>query len=150
MTLYNYAVLKKNNDYLAVFNNSNTYYWDLGHYYDQGYTFLMYVSAFNANSAIEIAKQNVNSELGRLKAELATLRQKYENLQNINNSFGFSTQTNNFNPLDVLGFKTKPDKTELKKRYKSLSQKFHPDKGGSDLLMKMIKDAYDNLNREFT
>lgn len=154
MQLYYFTILKKDNDYLAIFQNQNTQ-WELGHYYDQGFTLVMSVQAFNANSAIEIAKQNAKSEIARLQFELNELRQKYQELQNgqyrnnyrSRSPFGINNQPNNIDPLEVLGFKEMPSKDDLKKRYKSLSQKVHADKGGNDFLMRMIKEAYDNLSK---
>ena len=149
---FHYVVLKKNNEFLAVLTNQNTQ-WEFGHYYDQGFAFFMEVSAFNAKSAIEIAKQNESSEIVKLQAELSTLRQEYQRILNennnmkFNNRFGFSFGSNNINPLDVLGFATQPSQDELKKRYKQLTQKLHPDKDGSNFLMQLIQNAYEQLNR---
>lgn len=154
MQLYYFTILKKDNDYLAVFQNQNTQ-WELGHYYDQGFTLVMSVQAFNANSAIEIAKQNAKSEIARLQFELNALRQQYQELQNerhrssyrSRSPFGINSQSNKIDPLEVLGFKEMPSKNELKKRYRSLSQKVHADKGGNDFLMRLIKEAYEDLSK---
>tara|TARA_R110001583_G_C5632593_1_gene407180 strand:- start:1722 stop:2189 length:468 start_codon:yes stop_codon:yes gene_type:complete len=152
MQLFYFTILKKNEDYLAVFENQNTR-WELGHFYDQGYTLVMSVQAFNAKSAIEIAKQNAKSEIARLQFELNDLRQKYQDLQNEKrwsghrrSPFRGHAQPNNIDPLEVLGFKEMPSKEELKKRYRSLCQKVHSDKGGNDFLMRMVKEAFDNLS----
>lgn len=148
---YHYIILKKNDEYLAVLTNPNTQ-WELGHYYDQGFAFVMEMRAFNATSAIEIAKQNENSEIVKLRAELDSLRQEHQKILNenynlkSNNGFGFSVG-NNINPLDVLGFSTHPDKDTLRSRYKTFSQKFHPDKDGSNFLMQLINSAYEQLNK---
>jgi len=153
MNFFNFAIYKKNNDFLAVITNQNAE-WEIGHYNEQGYIFLMYVSALNANSAIEIAKQNTNSEIGRLQSELAALRQEYQILLKENNnlkfssSFGSSPQSSHFYPLEVLGLDKMPDKEELKKRFKLLSQKYHPDRGGSHLLMTLINEANESLKRQ--
>jgi len=147
---FHYVVLKKNKEFLAVLTNPNTQ-WELGHYYDQGFAFFMEVSAFSASSAIEIAKQNENSEIIKLQAELNALRQEYQKLLvensnlKLNNRFGFSYGSNNLNPLDVLGFSVKPDQDELKKRYRQLAQKLHPDKYGSNFLMQLVQNAYEQL-----
>ncbi len=153
MNFCHFAIFKKNEDFLAVVTNQNTE-WEIGHYNDQGYIFMMYVSAFNANSAIEIAKQNTSSEIGRLQSELSALRQEYQKLVNENNnlkfssSFGSSPQSSHFNPLEVLGFENMPTKEDLKKRYKLLSQRCHPEKNGSNLLMVLINEANDSLKRQ--
>ncbi len=55
MQFFHFAIFKKNENFLAVLTNQNTE-WEKGHYHEQGYIFLMYVSAFTANGAIEIAK----------------------------------------------------------------------------------------------
>lgn len=151
MSMYfHYVVLRKNKEFLAVLSNPNTQ-WELGHYYDQGFAFFMEVSAFNANSAIEIAKQNESSEIVRLQAELSALRQEYQKLLTENGTlkfggrFGFSSRANSPSPLEILGFSDRPDPEELKKRYRQLAQKLHPDKGGNDFLMRLVNDAYEQL-----
>ena len=148
--MYFYVVLKKGKEFLAVLTNTNTQ-WELGHYYEQGYAFVMDVSAFNASSAIEIAKNNENSEIVKIQAELSYLRQEHKKLLNensnlrFNNRFGHSSGLQNLNPLSILGFDEPQNQTELKKRHRELSQKFHPDKGGSKFLMQLINDAYEQL-----
>lgn len=147
---FHYAVLKNQNEFLAVLTNPNTQ-WELGHYHDQGYAFFMNVSAFSANAAIEVAKQNENSEIIKLQSELNALRQEHQKLLNENSNlkfntrFGYSFGANNLNPLDVLGFTAQPDKDELTKRYRQLTQKFHPDKDGNNFLMQLIQSAYEQL-----
>lgn len=149
---YNYVVLKKGGEYLAVLTNPNTQ-WELGHYYDQGYAFCMDVSAFNASSAVNVAKQNEESEIVRLQAQLNSLQQDYQKLMQENqslrfgNRYGQSSSINAINPLEVFGFTSMPDKKELKARYRQLSQKFHPDKEGSNFLMHLINEAYEQLYR---
>lgn len=147
---FHYVVLKKNKEFLAVLTNPNTQ-WELGHYYDQGYAFFMEAQAFSASAAIEVAKQNESSEIIKLQSELNTLRQEYQKLQSENNSlkfnkrFGYSFGANNLNPLDILGFSVQPNQDELKKRYRQLAQKFHPDKDGNNFLMQLIQNAYEQL-----
>lgn len=150
-----FAVFKKNENLLAVITNQNTE-WEKGHYHEQGYIFLMYVHAFTANGALEIVKQNMNSELGRLQAELSALRFELQKVTNENNNLKFgsqfrdSSQSNNSNPLDVFGFTAMPDKDQLKRRYKVLSQKYHPDREGSNFLMSLINEAYEILKNQAT
>lgn len=155
MISYNYVILKKEDNYLAVICNQNTQ-WELGHYYDQGYTFFMNISAFNAKTAIYLAKCNADSEIGKLQSELATLQQQYQKLQSeynkliFNNSFGFNdpNPNSNLNPLEVFGFKNMPSKEELKKQYKLLSTRVHSDKGGTHWLMCIVNQAYEELRKQ--
>ena len=156
MRYYNYIILKKENNYLAVIANNNSD-WELGHYYDQGYAYFMDIRAFNANSAIEQAKQSVNSELIKLKNEINHLYNENKRLRDENhnlkrgNQFNSSTSLHNIKPLEVLGFKEQPTKEELKNRYRSISQKIHPDKeDGSEFIMKLINEAYEQLKKEVT
>jgi DnaJ-domain-containing protein 1 len=146
MYYYQYVVLMKGKEFLAVLTNSNTH-WELGHYYEQEFAFFMEVSAFNASSAIEIAKQNETSEIVKLQAELSALRQENQNLLSENSRlkyqsrFGrnYGTFDSGPSPFDILGFSSSPNQEELKKRYRQLAQKLHPDRGGTNLLMQMCK-----------
>lgn len=45
----------------------------------------------------------------------------------------------------LLGVNPDTDKATIKKRYKTLSAVYHPDKGGSDLMMKRINAAYERI-----
>ncbi len=147
---FHYVVLKKNKEFLAVITNQNTQ-WELGHYCDQGYEIFLEVQAFNANAAIEFAKQKERSEIFKLQLELNALRQEYQKLLSENNNLklnngpGYSFGANKLNPLEILGFSAQPSNEELKARYRQLAQKFHPDKGGSNFLMQLIKNAYEQL-----
>ncbi|MBF1802722.1 J domain-containing protein [Alloalcanivorax profundimaris] len=149
---YHYVVLKKGEEYLAVLTNPNTQ-WELGHYYDQGYAFCMDVPAFNASSAVEVVKQNEKSEIVRLQAQLKSLQHDYKKLMQENQSlrfgdrYGQASSINAINPLEVLGFTSAPDQKDLKLRYKQLSLKLHPDKGGSNFLMRLLNDAYAQLKK---
>jgi len=145
MNLFHYAILKKDNNYLAILTNPNTQ-WELGHYYDQGYSFFMFISAFNANTAINQAKENENSEIFKLQNELNYLRQENQRLSNekFNNS---SLDINNIDPLMVFGFSKTPTRDELKIKYKELSKKLHPDVGGSNFIMQIINKAKEQIDK---
>jgi len=154
MQYYRYIILKKEKNYLAVIANPNSH-WELGHYYDQGYVYFMEINAFNANSAIEQAKQSINSEFIKLKNEIEHLHNENKRLLDenyklrIGNQFNSFTSINNIKPLEVLGFKKQPTKEELKNRYRSISQKIHPDKdNGSEFIMKLVNEAYEQLKKE--
>lgn len=46
------------------------------------------------------------------------------------------------NPYQVLGVKTGADLAEVKKAYRSLARRFHPDVGGDEEKFKEINEAY--------
>ncbi|WP_299021850.1 molecular chaperone DnaJ [uncultured Photobacterium sp.] len=47
---------------------------------------------------------------------------------------------------DILGTDEKTTSADVKRRYKLLSSRLHPDKGGSKALMQMIVQAYEKVN----
>lgn len=149
-TYYNYAILKKGEEYLALYTNPNTHF-ELGHYFDQGYVFLMYQNSYNANSAIALAKQSENSEIAKINAELNWLKQENNRLQQENNNLrnnSFNTpfrQHENHDPYVIFGIDNLATKEEIKKRFQKLSSSLHPDKGGSNYLMSLVNQAYEKL-----
>lgn len=46
---------------------------------------------------------------------------------------------------DVLGVNSNTPNTEIKKRYKFLTSKVHPDKGGSNSLFVLVKNSYEQV-----
>ena len=46
---------------------------------------------------------------------------------------------------EILGLPTNASKEDIKKSYRKLSSKVHPDKGGNEYLFNQVKDAYDIL-----
>jgi molecular chaperone DnaJ len=55
------------------------------------------------------------------------------------------SQTNYY---DVLGVKENSDQDTIKKAYRTLAKKHHPDKGGNDETFKKVSEAYDVLGDE--
>ena len=49
---------------------------------------------------------------------------------------------------DVLGVQVNSDQDTIKKAYRSLAKKHHPDKGGNDEMFKKVSEAYDVLGDE--
>lgn len=50
------------------------------------------------------------------------------------------------NPYDVLGLNKSATETEIKKAYRALAMKHHPDKGGDEELFREIVNAYETLS----
>ncbi|MGF1760749.1 molecular chaperone DnaJ [Photobacterium sagamiensis] len=48
---------------------------------------------------------------------------------------------------DILGTDNNTSSDEVKRRYKLLSTRFHPDKGGSKVLMQLVSQAYDQIGK---
>ncbi|PSW06023.1 DnaJ domain-containing protein [Photobacterium lipolyticum] len=48
---------------------------------------------------------------------------------------------------DILGTDKNTSSDEVKRRYKLLSTRFHPDKGGSKVIMQLISQAYDQVGK---
>lgn len=154
---FKYVILKRKDEFLAIYWNYQLEH-EIVHFYDQGYIFIGEAYASNAQSAIEVAKKNeddivfkLRKELDRTETENNRLRSEIEQLKSnsswsrFNSMSGNRTTPNNLDPLSVLGFSEMPSLADLKKRWKQLSQKFHPDKDGSNLLMQIINDAYNTL-----
>ncbi|WP_332308887.1 hypothetical protein [Enterovibrio coralii] len=48
---------------------------------------------------------------------------------------------------ELLGTKSGDSDTVIKQRYKLLSHRVHPDKGGSKALMQLVRHAYENVSK---
>ena len=44
--------------------------------------------------------------------------------------------------LEILGLQFGASKEEIKKAYRKMAHKYHPDKGGDEAMMKKINEAY--------
>lgn len=49
------------------------------------------------------------------------------------------------NPYEILGIQPGSSETDIKKAYRDLAKKFHPDKGGSEPEFKKINEAYTQI-----
>ncbi len=139
--LPHYVVVKRDDMYLAIAHHdwqnvwNNTIYVFLN---NQGFIHQWQGYAASEENAISQAKEycyqfQLQSEIDRLKDEL--------------NKIKAGGEVYNQNPLIVLGFKEtdSPSQQELKSRKRKLSQVCHPDKDGSEFLMKLINAAYEKL-----
>ena len=137
--------MQKEENYLALIDSRNIDR-EIDFFSEQGYVDIMDIRASTANNAIEKAKESMSLlkiEIDFLKDKNKALVKEITELKN-NNQFDF----NNIKPLEVLGFKEQPTKEELKKRYRALANIAHADKGGSDFIMKLINEAYEQLSKK--
>jgi DnaJ-class molecular chaperone len=56
-----------------------------------------------------------------------------------------SENRSDFANYQWLGFDSIPTKSELKSKYKKLSNIYHPDKSGCGVVMSKINEAYESL-----
>nr|WP_253825667.1 J domain-containing protein [Vibrio owensii] len=87
----------------------------------------------------------LNQELSRLQAENYELKRLNENLKR-NSAWSHET-SGSVRYFELFGFSEFPSPDELKKRYKSLCMRLHPDKQGDKQLFQLINHAYQELNK---
>ncbi|OEE71998.1 hypothetical protein A130_18840 [Vibrio genomosp. F6 str. FF-238] len=85
--------------------------------------------------------------MNELKGDLVAAENEI-NLLNSQLNYKKSTENNNLCDLDILGYEIHPSSHELRKRYKNLASIYHPDKGGSKVMMQRLNDAYEKLRRK--
>ena len=106
----------------------------------------------NPLKAVEIFKENEKRETTKLKSEIHRLQTAYDEIQRENdtlrrNSYHSKAPRGSVKYYEIFGFSNHPHPSELKKRYRSLCQKLHPDKEGDKQLFQLIQQAYDDLTK---
>ena len=151
--LYYYTILGKGEVILAIPSPTygNTSY-ELGALYDQGFVYLSEIQAINPLRAVEIFKENESREISKLRTEIRRLQIALEEVQRENDtikrsSYSSSAPKDMVKSYEVFGFSTPPQASELKKRYRSLCQKLHPDKEGDKQLFQLIQQLYSELTK---
>lgn len=81
----------------------------------------------------------MKKQLEFLSLELQIL--KSEKDRNHNKTQAFS----DLSKFEILGVKISEDKKLIKKNYKSLANIYHPDRCGSETVMRAINNAYDEV-----
>ena len=149
--LYYYTILGKSEVILAIPSPTygNTSY-ELGALYDQGFIYLSEIQAANPLRAVEIFKENESREISKLKSEIRRLQIALEEALRENdtirrNPYNSSTLKGMVKNYEIFGFSNPPQPSELKKRYRSLCQKLHPDKEGDKQLFQLIQQVYGEL-----
>ncbi|MBD8805703.1 J domain-containing protein [Pseudomonas syringae] len=149
--LYYYNVLGRGEVILAIPSPAygNTSH-ELDALYDQGFVYLTQVQARNPLQAVEDFKEYESREISKLRSEIRLLQSAFDDLQRENNTLKRNSYSSNapkdmVKNYEVFGFSTPPNSDELKKRYRSLCQKLHPDKVGDEQLFKLIQKLYGDL-----
>ncbi|MEN5312576.1 J domain-containing protein [Pseudomonas koreensis] len=152
--LYYYTILGKDEVVIAIPSPTygNTSY-ELGALYDQGFIYLSEIQAVNPLRAVEIFKENESREISKLKSEIRRLQIALEEAQRENdairrNPYNSNTIKGMVKNYEVFGFSIPPQPSELKKRYRSLCQKLHPDKEGDKQLFQLIQQVYSELTEK--
>ncbi|MCE7576499.1 J domain-containing protein [Aliivibrio fischeri] len=151
---YVYKIIKKDGESLAIPNSAGIFdSMELSALYAQGYVFCCEITAPTPSRAIEIYNELVKSEIIKLQQEITRLQAECSNLQRQNESLKQNSSqwshesSNSIKYYELFGFSEFPQPDELKKRFKSIQSKLHPDKGGDKQLSQLFNKAYSVLTK---
>lgn len=149
-----YKIIKKDGNSLAIPNSFNGYdSMEINALYKQGFVFCCEITAPDPIRAVEIYNEMIKSDVIRLEMELSRLQAAYYELQRQNenlkrNSSSWSHESSgSFKNFELFGFSEYPNQNELKKRYKSLCMRLHPDRNGDKQLFQLVHNAYQALTK---
>lgn len=151
---YVYTILQKDELIIAVpsgYNGQTTF--ELNSLYDQGFIYCCEITAPNPNRAVEIFNENEKLEISKLKQEISRLQAAYNEVQRENaslkrNSSAWSHESSSsVKNYELFGFSAFPQPEELKKRFRSIRQKLHPNKGGDEQLFQLFEQVYETLTK---
>ena len=151
--VYVFIIIKKDESVLAIPNGFNgSISAELNALYSQGFIWCSEITAPNPTRAVEIYNENVKLEVVRLKQELSRLKAAYNELQRQNeslkrNSSWSHATSSSVKYYELFGFSEFPQPDELKKRFKSIRLKLHPDKGGDKQLFQLFQQVYESLTK---
>ena len=151
--VYVFIIIKKDESILAMPNGFNgSISVELNALYSQGYIFCCEITAPNPTRAVEVYNENEKREIVRLNQELSRLQAAYNELQRQNeslkrNSSWSHESSSSVKYHELFGFSEFPQPDELKKRFRSIRQKLHPDKGGDKQLFQLFQQVYDSLTK---
>ena len=151
--VYVFVIIKKDESVLALPNGMyGGISVELNALYSQGYVFCCEISAPSPARAVEIYSENEKREIVRLNQELSRLQAAYNELQRQNESLKRNSSwsheaSSSVKYYELFGFSDFPQPEELKKRFKSIRQKLHPDKGGDTQLFQLFEQAYESLTK---
>ena len=94
-----------------------------------------------ANATIRQA----NYRIEELKSLLISKEVVIDNLEATIEELNTSNTSGKFSEYEILGVKGSEDSLRLKKNFKTLSLIYHPDRCGSDSIIKIINNAHDKI-----
>jgi hypothetical protein len=161
-SIYSFAILKKETFIKAIDLERNIQSDDLiNNYISMGYKKIAVLEGYDEDDVIEKYKVSIekspldkanetirsaNQRISELKEENEILYSVIDDLKSkIEKSSYQSTNQNDFENYQWLGFDSMPTKAELKSKYKKLNLIYHPDKGGCGQVMSKINEAYNSL-----
>lgn len=151
--VYVFVIIKKDDSVLALPNGLyGRVSTELNALYSQGYIFCCEITASSPARAVEIYNENEKREIVRLKQELSRLQAAYSELKRQNETFKKSSSwshesSDSLKYYELFGFSEAPQPEELKKRFKSIRQKLHPDRNGDTQLFQLFEQVYDSLTK---
>ncbi|MDQ0739277.1 DnaJ domain-containing protein [Pseudomonas sp. W4I3] len=150
---YLHTLIRKEEIILAIPKGAYSFISDeLNALYDQGFIACSEIWAPTPLRAVEIFKENEKLEINRLRQEITRLQKACDELYSENeglrrNSSHAQNSNSSVRNYEIFGFANTPQPEELKKRYRSLRQRVHPDKGGDTQLFQLIQKAFEQLTK---
>lgn len=151
--MYVYTIIKKGEIILALPSSQyGAISYELNALYTQGFIYCCEITAPVPVRAVEIFKENEKLEINQLKQEIyrlqAALNEAQRENQNLRNNPSWSHESSSsVKYYELFGFSKFPQPDELKKRYRSICQRLHPDKGGDTQLFQLIQQAFAHLEK---
>lgn len=154
--VYEFVIIKKDESVLALptgmYRGISA---ELNALYSQGYIFCCEIIAPSPAKAVEEYNREIdklNREIVRLNRELSRLQAAYGELQwqneNLKSNSSWSHEASgSVKYYELFGFSEFPQQEELKKRFRLIRQKLHPDKGGDKQLFQLFEQAYGALTK---
>ncbi|USD42142.1 J domain-containing protein [Vibrio sp. SCSIO 43135] len=99
-----------------------------------------------ANSRVAELKKTIDTLEMEVLGGKAVIKRRDERILDLEKQLESRGRTeSSYTDYQWLGFSSSPSRQELKKKYQRLTQVYHPDKGGCNVMMSKINGAYERL-----